>query len=150
MKTKKTFIDTPEWPNTEKLIKEITLQIHPLDNKLDTHVILKLLCLIATNAWKARGRVIDKESGEPRNEMKKISRNIENILDSIKEFGIEIKDRTGEDYDYGLPEKVIATRPTDGITRETVVEMIKPTILYQGKIIQYGEVELAVPIKNNN
>jgi hypothetical protein len=38
----------------------------------------------------------------------------------------------------------------EGISRERVVEMIKPTIFYHGKIVQYGEVELAIPIKTTN
>lgn len=151
LKSKKIKIGNPNWPDFTIVSKEIIKQISSIeDNDSYNQKMLKVLCDVATNAWKAKGRIIDKGSGEPKDDMKKIFRNIEEIIDSVKGLGFEIIDRTGEVFDYGLPEKVIATRPTEGISHETVVEMIKPTICFHGKIIQYGQVELAVPVKNNN
>jgi hypothetical protein len=100
---------------------------------------------IATNAWKAKAKMVNGSSGEVREEMKRVFRHIEGILESFKEMGMEIKDHTGDAFDYGLPLKVVTSQPTQGITKESVIETIKPTIYWQKQIIQMGEVVIATP-----
>jgi len=41
---------------------------------------------------------------------------------------------------------VIATQPTAGLARERVTETLKPTIYWNGTIIQTGEVVIATPV----
>lgn len=100
---------------------------------------------IATNTWKAKSKMMDGSSGEVRDEMKRVFRHIESIFESFQEMGLEIKDHTGDAFDYGLPLKVVTTQPTQGITKESVLETIKPTIYWQKQIIQMGEVVIATP-----
>ena len=100
---------------------------------------------IATYAWRAKVKMIDGSSGEVRDEMKRVFRHIEGIFESFQEMGLEIKDHTGDAFDYGLPLKVVTTQPTQGITKESVLETIKPTIYWQKHIIQMGEVVIATP-----
>jgi molecular chaperone GrpE (heat shock protein) len=100
---------------------------------------------IATNAWKAKSKMVDAKSGEALEEMKRVYRHIEAILESFQEMGLEIKDHTDDAFDYGLPLKVVTTQPTPGITKERVIETIKPTIYWQNRIIQMGEVVIATP-----
>ena len=45
-------------------------------------------------------------------------------------MGLEIKDHTGDAFDYGLPLKVVTSQPTLGLTKESVLETIKPTIYW--------------------
>jgi hypothetical protein len=106
--------------------------------------ILKGMADIATNAWKAKAKMLD-NAGEVRDEMKRVFRHIEGVLDSLHEMGLEVKDHTGDAFDYGLPLKVVTTQPTPGITRESVIETIRPTIYWQQQIIQKGEVVIATP-----
>ena len=56
-----------------------------------------------------------------------------------------IKDHTGEIFDYGLPLNVVTTQPSPGITKERVLETLKPTIYWQEQMIQMGEVVIATP-----
>lgn len=104
----------------------------------------KALANIATNAWKARSRMVDSE-GEPREETKRIYRHVDSILDSLAQLNVEIRDHTGEAFDYGLPLNVITTQPTKGINRDRVIETIKPTIYWNRQLIQAGEVVIATP-----
>ena len=106
--------------------------------------VVKGMADIATNAWKAKGKMLD-ASGEVREEMKRVYRHIEGVLESLREMGLEVKDHTGDAFDYGLPLKVVTTQPTPGITREMVVETIKPTIYWERQMIQAGEVVIATP-----
>jgi hypothetical protein len=107
--------------------------------------VVKGMADIATNAWKAKTKMIDGASGEVRDEMKRVYRHIESVLESLHTMGLEVKDHTGDAFDYGLPLKVVTTQPTQGITRESVIETIKPTIYWQQQIIQMGEVVIATP-----
>jgi hypothetical protein len=108
-------------------------------------VVVKGMADIATNAWKAKGKMLDATTGEVRDEMKRVYRHIEGVLESLQAMGLDVKDHTGDAFDYGLPLKVITTQPTQGITRESVIETIKPTIYWQQQMIQTGEVVIATP-----
>ena len=107
--------------------------------------IVKGMAAVATNVWKAKMKMIDPVSGDVRDEMKRVYRHIEGVLESFHEMGMEVKDHTGNAFDYGLPLKVITTQPTQGITRETVSETIRPTVYWKQQIIQMGEVIIATP-----
>lgn len=105
---------------------------------------LKAMADIATNVWKAKTKMLD-SSGETREEMKRVYRHIEGVMESFKEIGLEVKDHTGDAFDYGLPLNVVTTQPTQGITKESVIETIKPTVYWQKQILQRGEVVIATP-----
>lgn len=105
---------------------------------------LKAMADIATNVWKAKVKMLD-SSGETREEMKRVYRHVEGALESFQEIGLEVKGHTNDAFDYGLPLKVVTTQPTQGITKESIIETIKPTIYYQKQIIQMGEVVIATP-----
>jgi hypothetical protein len=100
---------------------------------------------IATQAWRARTKMIDPLSGDTRDEMKRVIRHVDAIISTLTGFGFEIKDHTGDAFDYGQPLRLIATQPALGLTRETVLETLKPTIYWRGQIIQSGEVIVGVP-----
>jgi hypothetical protein len=104
----------------------------------------KALANIATNVWKAQSRLVDAQ-GEPREETKRVFRHIESIQDSLAQLKVEIRDHTGEVFNYGLPLTVVTTQPTKGINRERVIETIKPTVYWNRHMIQAGEVVVATP-----
>jgi len=111
------------------------------------HISIKDVLDIATQAWRAHGKMIDPVSGEVREEMKRVVRHIEAILTSIAAIGFELKDHTGDRFDYGLPLRVVGTQPTAGLERDTVVETLKPTIYWKRRIIQSGEVIVGTPVQ---
>jgi hypothetical protein len=108
--------------------------------------VTKAIAVVATNAWKAKAKMADPQSGEVRDDMKRVYRHLEAILQAFQDMGLEVKDHTDEPFDYGLPLKVVTTQPTPRITKERVVETIKPTIYWQNQIIQHGEVVIATPV----
>jgi hypothetical protein len=148
-------IPPPQWPDEKKLIDALKTQIKSiLSSQHETGTstryavpekMVKAIADLATNAWKAKIKMIDNSSGEVREEMKRVYRPIEGMFTSFQELGVEIKDHTGEIFDYGLPLKVVTTQPTPGITKERVIETLKPTIYWQEHIIQMGEVVIATP-----
>lgn len=131
----------------EELAKE------PLDGRApitgeQSKAVLKGMATVATNAWKAKSKMMEGSSGEVREEMKRVYRHVEGILEALHEMGIEIKDHTGDAFDYGLPLKVVTTQPMSGLTKEKIIETIKPTVYWQRQIIQMGEVVIATPAQS--
>lgn len=118
---------------------------HANSNMAEAHE--KALAAIATNAWKAKSRLKDAASVEDGGILKRVNGDLERIWSVlIEDLGLEIKDHTGKDFDYGMALKVVTTQPTADIKKERVVETIKPTIYWKNKIIQIGEVVVATPI----
>jgi hypothetical protein len=146
-------ISKPSWPDEDKFIESVTANVKAILGTADClseiqpeipSKIIRGMADIATSSWKAKAKMRD-ASGEVLDEMKRVYRHIEAILKTLEEAGVEVKDHTGDDFDYGLPLKVVTTQPTQGVTRERVVETIRPTVYWQQKIIQMGEVVIETP-----
>ena len=105
--------------------------------------LLNLLADIGTVVWRLQRRV--NISGEVTEDIRRISRDLESAGDALRQGNIEIKDHTGEEYDGGMALRVIAFQATPGLSREQVIETIKPTIYFRDKIIQMGQVIVGVP-----
>lgn len=105
---------------------------------------------IATQAWRARIKMLDAATGEIRDDMIRVNRHVESILGSLRTMGFELKDHTGDGFDYGQPLKVVGTQPEKGLQRETVLETLKPTIYWKGQIVQQGEVVVGTPMEQQD
>jgi hypothetical protein len=105
----------------------------------------RAFCDIAIHAWRAERRMKDRVSGEVKEEHKATHRSVAGILESLKGLGYELRDREGEGYDYGMPEKVVAAEKRAGLSRELVAETIRPSILLHGQLVWPGEIVIAVP-----
>ena len=88
---------------------------------------------------------MDADTGEPREGMKLIHRDISAIRDALQEFGVETNDPAGGTYDSGLALKVVSFEPTPGASKEVIKETIKPSVRRQGRLIQMGEVIVGTP-----
>lgn len=89
--------------------------------------------------------MVDQGMDEPLPGMRKAYRHLESVWDVLTEAGVEIQDHTGAPFDPGLSLSVIARQPTAGITREKIVETVKPSIYFNKVLIQMGEVVVGTP-----
>lgn len=123
-------------------------------NKILARMAQKLAAL-TTAIWKMQRRVLDQNTGEARESLdasdtRKLTRDVESMLGTLADMGIVIRDRTGQSFDYGMPEKVVDAKVAPGITKERVVETLKPTITWstdywKHTMIQKGEVIIQTP-----
>lgn len=101
-----------------------------------------LLADIGTGVWRLRQRMIDVQTGEPLEEVRRPFRHLQWIWDKLNDAGIQILDHTGERVPesgiYAL--KVVAYEAMPGLKHDQVIETIKPTIFVQQQRIQMGEV----------
>jgi len=112
---------------------------------LDGREVARAFVAIATHAWKARVR-LSRADGPISSDVERIGRHLDAIVESLEKLGMEIKDHTGEPFDYGQSLKVAASQPKEGISQEFVAETIRPTIYVKGKLIQQGEVVIDIPL----
>ena len=150
-----TALPIAAWPgekqirDTVEFVMTPTQTRHAEKSREDSSVAeveLKTLASIATYTWKAKSRLENAGGVEQSEVLKRVSGDIGRIWKVlVYDLGLEIKGHTGDFFDYGLPLKVVTTQPTAGITKERVIETIKPTIYWRNKIIQMGEVVIATP-----
>lgn len=100
---------------------------------------------LATQVWRARNRIVDPATGEPREEMRRVFRHVEGALESLSQMGLVIKDWVQQPYDSGLPVKVLTFQPDSNVQRDTVLEATRPTVIWKDRILQMGEVIVGIP-----
>ena len=153
-----TVLPNAEWPGEKQTWETVALVMtqKPARKEHATEELgvpsdyLKALVSIATNAWRAKIRMVDATTGEVREEMKRVDRHIEAIYRSLAEVGIVIRDHTGDAYDEGQPMKVVASKPTQGLDKKRVTETMLPSIFWNDCLVQNGLIAIATPVSSNS
>lgn len=156
-------IPQSEWPDATELASELARlnedraprSATPGQRTVEAlpESIARALVALAMSAWRMRTKLHD-SNREPREEigrddLKKLNRYCDAMFEALSGVGMEVRDRTGEPFDYGLPEKVVTAQPQPGLTREIIVETIRPTIYWNMQIAQPGEVMIGTPLETS-
>jgi hypothetical protein len=152
-----TVLPNAEWPGEKQMLETVALVMTAKPQRKEQASAepgvptdyLKTLVSIATNAWRAKTKMVDSTTGEVREEMKRVDRHIEAIYRNLAEVGIVIRDHTGDAYDEGQPMKVVASKPTPGLNKKRVSETLLPSIFWNNRLVQNGEIEIATPSDPN-
>ena len=105
---------------------------------------LRIACTdIVILAWRLKKRL--EQTSEESAESKILQRHVSGIISTLGSIGFVARDREGEKYDYGLPEKVVVAEKRPGISGEMVAETIRPSVFYKDRLIRAGEIVIAVP-----
>lgn len=112
----------------------------------------KAFVSVANQFWRLTTAVIDKDQGEIKEDLneqdlKRVGRAMDSMKETFESLGIKIIDKTGDTFDAGFPDQVVTEEPRKGISKEQVIRTIRPTILWQQKMVQRGEIDIAVPEK---
>jgi hypothetical protein len=78
--------------------------------------------------------------------MRKAYRHVRSMWDALQESGIDIQDHTNQPFHLGQTLNAIAFEPRPDLSTDTVIETVKPTIYYQKRLIQMGEVIVGTPV----
>ena len=101
---------------------------------------------MATNAWRLKVRMIDPDSGEPKEETRKLYRFVEGLFRALGDAGIQVIDKTGKPYDSGMPEKVISFEQTPGLQKERIMDTVRPAIRWKERHLHFGEIIVGTPV----
>jgi|GEM_PF-6982944 len=100
---------------------------------------------LANAAWALQRKSSDPITNERKEEFRPIARHIDQLSECLEEFGVKIQNHTHDPFDSGQSLEVIAFQPTAGISRDVVIETIRPTVYLKGIRIQMGQVIVATP-----
>lgn len=98
---------------------------------------------LATHVWRARHRLNDQS--QPADALRRTARHIDSAVETFRQIDLSLKDWINEPYDPGLPVKVLTFQSKPGLTRDTVIEAIRPAVLWRGRLLQSGEVVVGTP-----
>ncbi len=152
-------IPDPVWPS-QSVVTDILLSIFtektppeqrarvPGDNEAKTDY-FKTIVSVATNAWRAKTSILTTPVGEMTDAVKNLERNINAIYHDLADFGVVIRDHTGEVHDEKQSLKVVASTPAAGVDRERVTETRLPSIFWNNRLLQNGEVGISTPVSAN-
>lgn len=110
---------------------------------------LKYLADVGTGLWRMRRAMVQPGwvklvDARPMSEMQRPYRWLESAEKRFKEFGLEIQDHNGNKYISG--QALEATfQPAPDLHEDMIVETIMPTIYFDGKRIQMGNVLVGTP-----
>lgn len=109
----------------------------------------RVIVSVATNAWRAENEVLDPHTGRIRAGMESLATHIEAIYQNLGEFGIVIHDHTGAAYDESQSLNVLEVIPTPGLDKTLITETVLPSIYWNDRLIQNGEVKIATPLPSD-
>lgn len=91
---------------------------------------------VATGLWRLQRRMA---AGAPE------ARQVRRLLDVLGDADIRIDDHLGVEFDPGLAIDVVAYQPTEGVTRDVVIDTERPSIFHGAATLQRGRVVVGVP-----
>jgi hypothetical protein len=97
---------------------------------------------LATHVWRTRNRLGD----APPDVLRRALRHLDGATETLRQLDVTMKDWLNEPYDPGLPLKVIAFQPSQGLVRDTVIEVVRPAVYWQNRLVQSGEVVVGRPV----
>ena len=104
-----------------------------------------MLADVCTGLWRIKQNFSQIPMEEMPDKVRRSNRHLDAIMDTLNQGGISIKDHLHEAYDPGMFLNVAAFEPTDGISRDTIIETIKPSVYWEDRCIQSGEVIVGSP-----
>ncbi len=146
-------ISEPLWPGeiVEELAEALKRFAAATPMAPRTGLFDEQIAAIGTRVWRLRNEIL-KQAESPREASASYAANhLDALWEQLSDAGIEIRDHTGEAVPrrgvYML--KTVAHQPTDSIEHQRVIETLKPTIYFNDKILQVGEVIVGTPKPSN-
>ena len=109
--------------------------------------LIALLADVATGMWRIKNKFSGVDIDELPGEIKKAYRHVESTWDALASAKVEVRGHTKEKYVAGMALNVIAFQPSSSVHTEMITETIKPSIFYNGRLIQMGDVIVERPEK---
>jgi hypothetical protein len=73
------------------------------------------------------------------------ARHLDAVWDALKQVGVEVQEHEGRPFDRGLSLKVLSVESKPELSRELVIETVRPSIYLKNEAIQTGEVIVGTP-----
>ena len=145
-------IDPASWNDSrDEELKEALQQLHAASGdsavlgNTEMDQMVRILADIGTGLWRLKQRMLKPGTTRPLDEMSRAYRHLESTWDVLVSAGIEVIDHTDTPFEIGMQVKVLAFEPQQGISRDRIMETIKPSVYYRNQLVQMGDVFVATP-----
>ncbi|HOJ60363.1 MAG TPA: hypothetical protein PK878_08745 [bacterium] len=138
-------IPKPLWPSNVLDSADDYIRLLKSPNG-DNKDMLRYLVETSNGLWRIENRL--STIADPSKEIRSALRFLESTRDALRQAGIEFRGHTGERITGGEALKIVTFEPRADLHHDQVIETIKPTIYYKGKIIQMGEVVVGQPLRH--
>jgi hypothetical protein len=146
-------ISEPHWP--EEIAEQLSTALQRETSQSRARDVAGLadeqIVAIGTKLWRLRSEMMRQAQDQKPPALRYAYRHLDALWTQLAEAGIEVRDHTGE----AVPKsgiyllKTVAYQPVSGINRQCVIETLKPTIYFNNRIIQVGEVIVGTPKQPN-
>ena len=109
-----------------------------------------VLAELGTDLWRARRRLGDGQDRDAPREQRLAARSLRAAWDRLADAGVEVQEHDGMPFDVGMKLDVLAYQDDPNVTKETVLETVRPSVYRGERCIQVGEVIVAVPEKGRD
>lgn len=99
----------------------------------------------AIGLWRAQRRITTEDPEGNSRLTRQLGRYLDKAWTGLAGVGITVHEHDDEPFHDGLALKVSAREPRPGLSRETVVETVSPSVLRADQVIQPGEVIVGYP-----
>jgi len=139
-------IEEPSWPSNFLQCADDIISLLQTPQK-DEKELTGFLKNVGNGLWRIRNKLSTVQ--DPSKEIRSAMRFLESTWDTLSQSGVDIQDHTGEMITGGEALRVIAFEPSDQVSHDQVIETVKPTIHYKGRVVQMGEVIVGQPQKRD-
>ncbi|WP_233580712.1 hypothetical protein [Streptomyces triticirhizae] len=99
----------------------------------------------AVALWRAQ-RTLDANDGTPTAaDLRQVRRQLNIGRQALADDGLEIQEHDGQPFDSGLSLEVLAFQEEPDLTREVVLETVRPSVYLGGRRVQMGQVIVGRP-----
>jgi hypothetical protein len=149
-------IARPHWPadvrgDYERVVAALTALPDPQDTAPDNTVADgppaddDSLADAAIGLWRAQRRITAEDPDGTSRLTRQLGRFLDKAWTGLAGVGITVHEHDDEPFHDGLALKVLAREPRPGLSRETVVETVSPSVLRADQVIRPGEVIVGYP-----
>ncbi|AUH41438.1 hypothetical protein [Streptomyces sp. CMB-StM0423] len=99
----------------------------------------------ATGIWRAL-RKLDQDAGKlSAADLRQVRLQVRASRQALADDGLEIQEHDGEPFDTGLSLEALVFQENPELTREVVLETVRPSVYFRGRRIQMGQVIVGRP-----
>lgn len=110
----------------------------------------EVVAAIATDVWRTRRKIGDGQDRDQPREQRQAARHLRAVWDRLAEAGVEIQEHERVPFDLGMMLDVLAYQDDPDVTKETILETVRPSVYRGERCIQVGQVIVAVPEKGQD
>lgn len=124
---------------------ETLMRSEAMSYKKEDETLLGLIAELVTGLWRLRNRL--QSILDDREDLRRLKRILQAVWEAMEAMGVRVHDHVGEDYDPGMAVEVLTFQDDKALTKEQIIEAVKPSVFVHGRLVQWGVVIVGRPVQ---